>query len=114
MAGRRIRRRSTEDDEVPVAGDRPLGAFDRVTAREQREGESLNTRVAREIPDEVPEDPDGADRIGRIYEELEDFVDVTKELVADESDDVNGLTPEEAAMHIVELDNDDDEGLDDL
>jgi hypothetical protein len=90
------------DEGMPLLADRPLESWDRVTATEQRRGESLNTRLAREIPDEIRPD---RERPGRIYEETENGADVNKELVADEADDVAGLSPEESAMHIVEEDD---------
>lgn len=101
------KRHLAEDDEIPVRpADTPLAAFDRVTAAEQRRGETIRTRVAREVPDVLPERPD--DRLGhKIYEETdEDGTDIFKELVADEDDDSAGLSPEEAAMHIVDPDDD--------
>lgn len=95
------RKRLTElDEELPLPGDRPLGANDLVTPAEQRDGETVRTRVAREIPDDVPDRTD--DQPGRMVEETEDGKDVTRELVADETDDRAGLTAEEAAVHVVE------------
>lgn len=84
------------DEELPLPGDRPLEANDLTTVREQLQGESINTRVARELPDEQPE---AEDTVGHLVEETEDGVDVTKELVADETDDDEALSAEEAAMH---------------
>jgi hypothetical protein len=90
------------DEGTALPGDRPLESSDLVTAAEQRAGESLDTRLAREVPDE-PRPP--RQRLGRLFEETdEDGADVNKELVADETDDTAGLSPEESAMHIVEGD----------
>jgi hypothetical protein len=75
--------------------DRPLESTDQVTVREQLEGESLDTRLAREERDVRP---GRRDDVGRLVEETEHGRDVTKELEADESDDVDGLSAEEAAM----------------
>lgn len=76
--------------------ERPLESNDQVTVREQLEGESLNTRFAREERDVQPE---RRDEVGRLVEETVRGRDVTKELEADESDDVDDLSAEEAAMH---------------
>jgi hypothetical protein len=87
-----------DDDDIETElmdPDRPLGSNDQVTVREQLEGDSMNTRVAREVPDEQPEP---TDTVGRLVEETVDGRDVTKELEADESDDRDALSPEEAAM----------------
>ncbi len=98
------RRRIPDYDEgLPLPGDRPLESLDLVTASEQRRGESLRTRLAREVPDDARP---RRERIGRLYEETgDDGPDVSEELVADETDDTSGLSPEEAALHIVEEDD---------
>lgn len=90
------------DEGQPLPGERPLESLDLVTAEEHRRGESIETRIAHELPDE----PRPERERHRIFEETEDGEDVTRELVADEADDTSGLSPEEAALHIVE---DDDE-----
>jgi hypothetical protein len=76
--------------------DRPLESNDQVTVREQLEGESLDTRLAREQREER-----GGRRedVGRLVEETDHGRDVTKELEADETDDIDNLSAEEAAMH---------------
>lgn len=90
------------DEGIALPGDRPLESRDRVTAQEQREGEPLRTRLAREVPDEPQPRPD---RLGRIYEKTdEEGDDVYAELVADETDETSGLSPEESAMHILDED----------
>lgn len=99
----RKRRIIDHDEDLPVPGDRPLAAFDRVTPADQREDESINTRLAREVPDVLPETHEHP---GRIVEPTdEDGNDVIKELVADETDDTAALAPEEAALHLVEEDD---------
>jgi hypothetical protein len=88
-----------EDEELPLPGDRPKGANDRVTVREQMERESIPTRVAREIPEDAR--PAQPPEVGRLVDEpTEDGDDVTDQMVAEESDDVDALSPEEAAMHV--------------
>ena len=86
------------DEGLPLPGERPLESLDLVTAEEQRRGQSIETRLARELPDE----PRPARERHRIFEETEDGEDVTKELVADEADETSALSPEEAALHVVE------------
>ena len=101
LESRRKLRNYDEGESLP--GDRPLESRDLVTAEEQRRGETLGTRLAREAPDE-PRPP--RNRVGKLYEELdEDGTDVNKELVADETDDTSGMSPEEAAMHVVDEDD---------
>jgi hypothetical protein len=103
----RRRRLVNADEGMAVPGERPAAARDRVTPAEQRERESMGTRAAREIPDE---EPDGTEpRVGRIYDELSGWIDTTKELVADETDDVAGMTAEEAAMRALEEQEEDEE-----
>ena len=97
----------------PVPGERPTASLDYgTTAREQAEGESLDDRLAREIPDDAPgvrpaEDPD---RAGAQYEhdvdtDLRD--DSGTERTADDIEatadaPVGGQGPEESAMHITD------------
>ena len=90
-------RPSDDDQEIFLPGDRPVASLDRVTASEQRERETLRTRIAREQPEEAPHRED--DTAGRFYEETEDGEDVTREVEATETDDRDALSPEEAAMH---------------
>jgi hypothetical protein len=99
----RKRKLIEQDEDMPLPSDRPLAAFDRVTPTEQRRGESVNTRVAREVPDQLPE---SHEHPGRIIEPAGDGdgADIYRELIADETDDGAALSPEEAAMHIVEED----------
>ncbi len=97
----RKRKLIEQDDDMPVPGDRPMAAFDRVTPGDQREGETVTTRVAREVPDEAPESHEHPGRLVDVSGD-EDGNDVVRELVADEADDDAALAPEEAAMHIVE------------
>jgi hypothetical protein len=101
--------RPSDDDEQqpPLPGDRPYGAEDRVTIGEQRRGESLRTRVAREIPDVSEQTSDRSENpppVGRLHEPTEDGADVVAELVAEETGDDVGLTAEEAAMSAREPD----------
>src|SRR5687768_16179655 len=85
------------DDEEPILPiDRPLASHDRVTASEQRQRETLRTRIAREIPDDAPQREDNVP--GRFYEETVDGDDVTREVEATETDDRSGLSAEEAAV----------------
>ena len=83
-------------------GDRPLAAFDRITPGDQRDTESVNTRAAREVSDEQPA---SHTRPGRMVNPTgEGGADVDRELIADETDDDSAPSPEEAAMHLVEED----------
>jgi hypothetical protein len=94
--------------------DRPVAVDDfGTTAEEQREGESLDGRLAREVPDpaldvEVPylseAEGIGDAPAGRLDEPDEGVrEDDVKEAIAyDVGRDEGGRTAEEAAMHIVE------------
>jgi hypothetical protein len=83
------------------------------TAAEQREGESLDQRIAQEEPDVDPyaeeeehleDDQVGGERAGRLVAPDEGaHTDVEKDAVAnDVGIDGAGATAEEAAMHVVE------------
>jgi hypothetical protein len=103
-----------EDPEfAPVPGERPNASVDYgTTAFEQSVGESLDDRLAREIPDDAPgvrpaEDPN------RPAAQLEQDLDTTPptdsgtERTADDIEAtadpvVGGEGPEEGAMHITE------------
>jgi hypothetical protein len=97
----------------PVPGERPGASVDfGTTAREQSEGESLDGRLARELPDDAPdvrpaEDPD------RGGLQLDQDLDTTPptdsgtnrtadDVEATGDDAVGGEGPEEAAVHVVE------------
>jgi hypothetical protein len=102
-----------EDPEfAPLPGERPGASVDfGTTAEEQAEGESLDGRLAREIPDDAPdvrpaEDPQRADA------QLEQDLDTTPdsdsgtnrtgddvEATADTA--IGGEGPEESAVHII-------------
>lgn len=70
------------------------------TAAEHRAGESLDGRLARELPD--VQEPYPGEMAGRLVEEDEGArTDVTKETLAfDVGADAGGFSAEEAAMHI--------------
>jgi len=75
--------------------DRPLGAEDHTTAEEGLEGDSLDERLAREVPDRGgrrPEDP------AAIVEE--DEPDDEPELIGELGESEGIVSPEEAAMHV--------------
>jgi hypothetical protein len=75
--------------------DRPLGAEQRTTATESHEGDTLDERLAREVPDR------GGRRLPepRTLSE-EDAPDVEPELVGDEADAGERPSPEESAMRV--------------
>lgn len=103
-----------EDPEfAPLPGERPGASVDfGTTSAEQAEGESLDGRLAREIPDGAPdvrpaEDPQRADA------QLEQDLDTTPptdsgtgrtadDVEATADAPVGGEGPEERAVHIVE------------
>jgi hypothetical protein len=78
-------------DDEPRAADRSG-----TTAEEQREGESLDEKLAEELPDR---ESSRRTSMGRLIEPASGVTDREKEEVAEEAeDDRSGLTPEEAAM----------------
>jgi len=86
-------------------GDEPIAATDfGTTAEEMREGESLDGRLARELPEVTLDTPlpteEGAP--GRLVEDdAVDGLDVQQDVVAhDVGTDRGGFSAEEAAMHI--------------
>ena len=105
--------RAEDPQFAPVPGDRPGASLDfGTTAREQAEGESLDGRLARELPDDAPdvrpaEDPD---RAGAQFEQDVDTDpgdDSGTERTADDVEatadrPVGGQGPEESAMHITD------------
>ena len=75
--------------------DRPLGAEDHTTAEEGLEGDSLDERLRREVPDRGgrrPEEPTS------ILEE--DEPDGEPELIGELGESERIVSPEEAAMHV--------------
>jgi hypothetical protein len=96
------------EDEYSITPSRTPASLDfGTTADEEIRGESLDGRIAREVPDVTPypDDPEtygGGEPAGRIVEEDEGArTDVTKEAVAfDVGSDNGGFSAEEAAMHI--------------
>lgn len=116
LAGKRIT--GDPQDDMPVAGDRPLAVDDYgTTALEQSLGEPLDVRLAREEPDlletappvvsdrEGSDNPYPADReeqVGRIVQSDEGAREDTEaDMVAmDVGTDQGGFTAEERAMHI--------------
>jgi hypothetical protein len=74
--------------------DRPLGAEDHTTASEQREGDTIDERLARELPDRGGRRPPESSTVAE-----EDIPDDESELIG-EAAEVEGTAPEEAAMHV--------------
>jgi hypothetical protein len=103
-----------EDPEfAPLPGERPGASVDfGTTSEEQAEGESLDGRLAREIPDDAPdvrpaEDPPRADA------QLEQDLDTTPysdsgtnrtadDIEATADDPIGGEGPEESAVHVID------------
>ncbi|MCP9963364.1 DUF5709 domain-containing protein [Streptomyces somaliensis] len=108
-------------DEGYSPPEKPLGVTKHgTTAAEQHEGESLDERLAQEVPDVAPPvgdglgdlpggegepiDPEaGGERAGRLTAPDEGArTDTTKELVADDHGiDAGAASAEEAAVHVV-------------
>lgn len=83
--------------------DEPVGAREfGITPQEERQQEPLAQRVLREEPDVLPRM--GDEPVGRLVEPDQGMVDydVEEESVAFETADADGLTAEEAAMHITD------------
>ncbi len=105
--------RAEDPQFAPVPGEQPGASADfGTTAREQAEGESLDDRLAREIPDEAS-DVRPAEDPSRAQAQLEQDLDTTPrsdsgtertaddvEATADAPVGVQG--PEESAMHVTD------------
>lgn len=99
-----------DDSPSALPADQPVALDDfGLTAQEQRSGEPLSDRIAREEPDvdEYPARESVGETVGRITEPDQGVrPDTEKDLVADEPGDAvdpdrrpAGMTAEEAAMH---------------
>ena len=105
--------RAEDPEFAPLPGERPGASADfGTTSLEQAEGESLDGRLAREVPDDAPgvrpaEDPQ------RAFAQLEQNLDTTPptdsgtERTADDIEatadlPVGGEGPEENAMHVTD------------
>jgi Family of unknown function (DUF5709) len=98
LPGKRIT--GDPQDDMPVPGDEPVAVDDfGTTAAEQREGEPLDLRLAREEPDVIAGDDAAA---GRIVEPDEGAgPDLEPDAVGlDVGTDGGGLSAEEQAVHI--------------
>ena len=99
--------RAEDPEFAPLPGERPGASADfGTTSLEQAEGESLDGRLAREVPDDAPgvraaEDPQ------RAAAQFEQDLDAGTERTADDIEAtadaaVGGEGPEESAMHITD------------
>src|SRR6476659_6383579 len=104
--------RAEDPEFAPLPGERPGASVDfGTTAEEQAEGESLDGRLAREIPDDAPdvrpaEDPQRAD--AQLEQDLDtagsdsgtnrtgDDVEATADAA------IGGEGPEESAVHVID------------
>ena len=88
--------------------DRPYAlADDELTVAGQLEGESLDERLAREVPEEVPVD---VDRAGRLADPEQFGVMERSDAIEGQDVGIDGgaASAEEAAVHIVDLGTDPD------
>lgn len=93
-------------DGIVVPPDEPIAVTDfGTTVREEIEGESLDGRLARELPDETPASPypTGEGMTGRLVDTDDGaYGDTEKDAVAyDAGPDGGAASAEEAAMHVV-------------
>ena len=105
LASKRITGDAQEEEAVPR--DYPVAVDDwGTTAAEQHEGEPLDLRIQRELPDETtalsdepyPEDPDHP--VGRLVADREGGTNKDQDLEAySVGSDGGGYAPEERAMH---------------
>jgi hypothetical protein len=103
--------RAEDPQFAPVPGERPTATLDHgTTAREQAEGESLDDRLTRQVPDDAP-DVRPADDPSRAQAQLEQDLDTTPrtdsgtERTADDIEatadrPAGGQGPEESAVHV--------------
>jgi hypothetical protein len=105
--------RAEDPEFAPLPGERPGASADfGTTSREQAEGESLEGRLAREIPDDAP-DVRPAEDPQRAFAQLEQDLDTTPptdsgtERTADDIEatadaPIGGEGPEESAVHVID------------
>jgi hypothetical protein len=105
--------RAEDPEFAPLPGERPGASTDfGTTAAEQAEGESLDGRLAREVPDDAP-DVRPAEDPQRAHTQLEQDLDTTPpsdsgtERTADDVEAtadpaVGGEGPEESAVHVTD------------
>ena len=105
--------RAEDPEFAPLPGERPGASTDfGTTSLEQAEGESLDGRLAREIPDDAA-DVRPAEDPQRAFAQLEQDLDTTPptdsgtERTADDIEatadlPVGGESPEESAMHVTD------------
>jgi hypothetical protein len=105
--------RAEDPQFAPLPGERPGASVDfGTTAAEQADGESLDGRLARELPDDAP-DVRPAEDPQRAHAQLEQDLDTTPptdsgtERTADDLEatadaPVGGEGPEESAVHIID------------
>ena len=105
--------RAEDPEFAPLPGERPGASTDfGTTSLEQAEGESLDGRLAREIPDDAP-DVRPAEAPQRPFAQLEQDLDTTPptdsgtERTADDIEatadaPVGGEGPEESAVHVTD------------
>jgi hypothetical protein len=74
--------------------DRPLGVDERTTAAETVEGDTLDERLAREVPETGGRRPAGSTTIAE-----DDAPDEEAELIGEVAG-LEGTAPEESAMHV--------------
>jgi uncharacterized protein DUF5709 len=90
-----------DPQQAPVPGDEPVALDDfGTTAEEQREGESLDGRLAREEPDRPPGEE--SPRAGRLVQQDEGVRDDTEseEVATDVGADSGGFSAEEDAVRV--------------
>lgn len=75
--------------------DRPLGADERTTATEGLEGDTLDERLAREVPDQGGRRPAEPTMLAE-----DDSPDEEPELVGEPAEADGIVAPEEAAIHV--------------
>ncbi len=103
--------RAEDPEFAPLPGERPGASVDvGTTSLEQAEGESLDDRLAREMPDDAPgvraaEDPQRAD--AQWEQDTTPPTDSGTERTADDIEatadaPVGGEGPEESAVHIID------------
>ena len=105
--------RAEDPEFAPLPGERPGASVDfGTTSQEQAEGESLDGRLARELPDDAP-DVRPAEDPQRAFAQLEQDLDTTPpsdsgtgrtadDVEATADAPVGGEGPEESAVHVVD------------
>jgi hypothetical protein len=89
------------DDAFPLPNDSPQVALGRTTAEEEREGETLDERIAQEQPEIAHADAGNAGRLMAPESEVDELDETAEEVAIQTAEPGQMLTAEEDAIQII-------------